>query len=239
MLIHALRKEVTSGSRVFPLHVGFLPAKDILKIADAPAFTHNTEHEVIAKHILNPPVKEWQRPLNDTRLNNIATLYDHSGEFMPNPVLLAENVLASPHIRVQQQSVAGGTPTMVFDINVPEPQTGQPKPLWILDGQHRIRGLAISRQASNPIPFVLLLNAGGSFYSGPDLAKIFAQVTTYAEKLDSLHNAWLTYAFGLGEYDASDARCRARKQAMECASYICQLPQVDAGSRNNPFFNCV
>ena len=63
-------------------------------------------------------------------------------------------------------------------------------PLWIIDGQHRINGLGNENctQNDNPIPVVFLINSGGTFYNGANLAKIFAQVTTAATPLGNLHD---------------------------------------------------
>ena len=118
---------------------------------------------------------------------------------MPNPVLLAKNAFVHG-ITIGQKTI-DGMPynTGTFIIEVPDTD-GDPsqRPLWILDGQHRIAGLSKSQQKNDPVPLVLLLDDGSGSYTSPLLASLFAQVTTAATKLDDLHNEWLTYAFELG-----------------------------------------
>jgi len=82
---------------------------------------------------------------------------------------------------------------------------------------------------------VLLLNNGQEFFSGPTLAKLFAQVTTEARKLDDLHDAWLTFAFDLGKYSAANVDFNQRKQAMTAVARLCNLPQTPVGNTANPF----
>ena len=236
--ILCLEKIVASGQSSFPIFIGFLAAKEILEVAEAPSFTKATTNQQIASNILTPPIKDWQRPLNDDRVVEISYLFNNSGEFMPNPVLLCENVISgSPQINISRQNAAGNIPTMVWEVNINAPIAGQEKPLWILDGQHRINGLAKSAQGDNPLPVVLLLNRGGNYYSGPLLAKIFAQVTTSATKLDELHNEWLTYAFKLGNYSLSVSNSSAHNDSMECIANLCKMPILSNTGPNNPFLD--
>lgn len=237
--IVALQQTVVSGQKTYPLYIGFLAARDIARIADAPAFTEVTPNQEIATGILTPPVTKWQRPLNDARVSRIRQQFSGTGEFMPNPVLLSESVPSHGQVSVSQSFVAG-VPTEMYGLQIAVPDAGEPKPLWILDGQHRIHGLMKSAQKGDPIPFVLLLNQGGAHYSGPDLAKIFAQVTTSAEPLDELHDEWLTFAFQLKEYGPPDPTHQEHRDAMTTVAYICRWPLIKDGStRTNPFFDHV
>jgi hypothetical protein len=151
---------------------------------------------------------------------------------MPNPILLAQNALLNTEIRVEQMKAAQGIPIPLWEISVPALTSPSARPLWILDGQHRVHGMANSKQKANPIPFVLLLNEGGLQYDPALLASLFAQVTTSAEPLDQLHEEWLTFAFGLGDYEDPTG---ANTQAMTAVAELCRRPQL--GGRPNPFCN--
>lgn len=239
-VIQALEKVISSGSASYPIYIGFLDAAEILRIAEAPDFKRTTQNDNIASNILAPPIRQWQRPLSDVRVSEIAQLFNNTGQFMPNPVLLSENVAGNiPGIQINQQQASGQILTNIWEITVPYPVEGQEKPLWILDGQHRINGLATSAQADNQIPVVLLLNKGHNFYVGATLAKIFAQVTTTAQGLDDLHNEWLTFAFALGAYSPTNSNHGEHRQAMECVAELCKRQYL--GSNNTPptnaFFN--
>ena len=106
------------------------------------------------------------------------------------------------------------------------------KPLWILDGQHRIAGLSKSAQSSNPVPVVFLLNQGSHYYSADTLAKIFAQVTTSATALGDLHKEWLSYAFNLNHYSQGHAATE-HKRSMDAVVCLCKTPKL--GGQPNPF----
>lgn len=237
-IIHCLRQQITSGTQQYPIFIGFLPAAEILQIAEAPSFSNATMHQTIAQNVLTPPIKDWQRPLVIGKVDRISQLFDNTGELMPNPVLLSENVTsAAALIAVRQQMAAGSIPTMVYEVDIPTPATGAPKPLWILDGQHRINGLASSAQSGNHLPVVLLLNQGLSAYGGPILAKLFAQVTTSATELDKLHNEWLTFAFQLDDYALAAPSSLEHRNSMETVAQLCLQPLLTPSGPSNPFCN--
>jgi hypothetical protein len=239
IVIDCLRTTVTSGATTYPLLIGFLSAEQLVQIAEAPSFTEHTSHEEIATNILAPPIKEWQRPLDAGRVHQIANEFRNEGQLMPNPILLAANATVDAgHITVSQVPAAGAIPTPVWRVNVTVPAQGQQKPLWILDGQHRITGLAASAQAGNPLPLVLLLNDGMAAYSAPMLASLFAQVTTSARSLDILHNEWLTFAFNLAQYSpARGALADQERAAMRTVADLCRTPQLGTNGPPNPFFD--
>jgi DGQHR domain-containing protein len=237
--IYCLRQEISSGSKTYPIFVGFLDAELIMSIAEAPHFTETTSNEEIASKLDVPPIKDWQRPLIPEKLTSIASLFSDTGEFMPNPVLLSENVLSttSSDISAKQQITPGGMSTMVWEIDIPISRPSRAKPLWILDGQHRITGMAQSKQRKDQVPVVLLINLKGNYYDGSDLAKIFAQVTTQATKLDALHNEWLTYAFDLDAYSISNPKYSQHRDAMKCVAKLASMPKLGEKNSNNPFLN--
>ena len=239
LTLNCLKKIISTGGSNFPIFVGFSTAGDLSLVAEAPSFTRHTTHSDICANILTPPVKDWQRPLSSARINQIANVYSQPGELMPNPVLLCENTtLGSRPISARQQ-LNNGVPTDVWEVEIDIP-TGNPgKPLWILDGQHRINGLAASVQATAPLPVVLLLNQGNASYSGPTLAKIFAQVTTEATPLTDLHQEWLTFAFKLKAYDITSPTAAPTRRAMETVAELCRKPTVGSSGLTNPFHNVI
>jgi hypothetical protein len=238
--ILCLQKTITTGGSHYPIFVGFSTAAELAKIAEAPAFTQHTPHADICANILTPPVKDWQRPISSRRVGQIASVYDQPGELMPNPVLLCENTTLGRGAITIRQQMNLSVPTDVWEVIITPSPGGAGRPLWILDGQHRIGGLAGSKQHASPLPVVLLLNQGPAAYSGPALAKIFAQVTTEATALDDLHQEWLTFAFGLKAYDESSLpTARYARKAMVAVAELCRKPTVGAASVTNPFFNQV
>lgn len=239
MDIECIRAHIQSGGKSYPIYVGFATAEAISRVAVAPAFAESTSNQEIASNVSDDPVKDWQRPLSDDRVQRIAAAFNDSGSLMPNPVLLAKNAF-SDGITIEPKKVEGadayqsGTFLVSLDESATDPAS---RPLWILDGQHRIAGLSQSKQKSNPVPLVLLLDGGGGAFSGPLLASLFAQVTTSATKLDDLHNEWLTYAFQLGKYDQSAKHAPAASQGFKAVVELCRTSAFNGVE--NPFFNDV
>lgn len=237
--ISCLRQTISHAGQNYPVFVGFSSADDLSRIAEAPAFTPRTSHADICANILNPPVKDWQRPLIEARVDTIADVYNRAGELMPNPVLICENATnSSRSIHIDQQR-NGTVPTNIWDVEVGIPAAASSKPLWILDGQHRIQGLSRSSQKASALPVVLLLNQDATVYSPTMLAKIFAQVTTEATPLMDLHQEWLTFAFRLDSYDRARPHHAEATQAMEAAAKLCREPVFGTPPLANPFHNCV
>jgi DGQHR domain-containing protein len=234
-----MKAVVESGGRRYPLFMGFLAAEEIRRIASAPSFSPTTSHRDIAANILEPPVEDWQRPLDEDRLRTIRRVFDNSGALMPNPVLLSANGIHEAAVRIEQERAENAVPTDIWAVRVEEPLEGQPPPLWILDGQHRIYGLAASRQGANQVPVVLLLNDGRDrSYSASDFAELFAQVTTTARKLEPLHNEWLTYSFDLEAYASAEPNQVEHKQAMTAVAELCKRTNL-TNDIPNPFANGV
>ena len=139
---------------------------------------------------------------------------------MPNPVLLAGQPGA--RISVTQQRLHDSV-TEIFEITVDVPAEGEEPPLWILDGQHRVNGLARSTRKHNPIPLVLLHGEGAAQYRPETFAKIFAEVTTQATALEAVHSDWLQFAFHLGNYSDNASSYRF---AMDAVAQLCELQQL-------------
>jgi hypothetical protein len=236
--ILCLSRSLTTGGSSFPLFIGFSTAAELAELAEAPAFTPTTPHSDLCVNILTPPVKDWQRPLDSERIGKIAQVYSAPGEIMPNPVLLCQSpTQPSNAITLKQVTTGGGVPTQVWQVDIQPSSPNSGKPLWILDGQHRINGLARSQQRDVPLPVVLLLNQGPCTYSEPMLAKVFAQVTTEATPLTALHQEWLTFAFNLKSYSATQPHAAETTKAMRAVAELCRTPAFGGGLLPNPFYN--
>jgi hypothetical protein len=238
LVVECLRQEIRSGSTLFPVYVGFLPAKDIVRVAEAPAFTETTAHQQIASNIASQPVRDWQRPLDHSRVTAIAGTFNDTGRLMPNPILLGQNAFVNGKITLTPKQIGSGQLSGTWQVNIDDSsaQPGQ-LPLWILDGQHRVAGLSQSLQSTNPVPIVFLLDGGSGAYTSPLLASLFAQVTTSATQLDELHDEWLTYAFHLGSYNAARPSAASERDAFDAVVQLCRTPTFS--NQANPFLNAV
>lgn len=126
---------------------------------------------------------------------------------MPNPVLLA--VIPGKSIKVTKETLVNGTETDLWIVEIPAPENEQ-KSLWIIDGQHRVKGLSKTKTTESMLPFVLLYS-DDLVYLPETLAKIFAQVTTEATPLDPVHKAWMQFVFNLGDYSDKSPTWRAMR----------------------------
>jgi hypothetical protein len=99
--------------------------------------------------------------------------------------------------------------------------------------------MARSHQRASSVPVVLLLDDGAEAYTPEDFAEFFAQVTTSAQKLDDLHNEWLTFAFGLGDYGTeATGPPDARRLAFRAVAELCARRRL-SGRGPNPFHNAI
>lgn len=234
MKISALEQIIKSGEHEFPIYIGFIKAEELLNIAEVPNFKDNTPNVDISSNVLAPPIQQWQRPLIEINKNRITSTFDGTGEFMPNPVLVAERCIGeSPNIKIKSMYSTGNELTDVKEITIPDTLPSENLPLWIIDGQHRINGLGHHKckQKDNPVPVVFLLNNGGNFYNGRNLAKIFAQVTTEATPLAQLHKEWLTFAFELDLYKKGNPAYKS----METVSFLCKEAENSITKKSNGF----
>lgn len=231
--IKALRTMLDDGVKQYPIFLGYLTAQELATVSEVPSFGQSSSNADIARNVLNPPIRDWQRPLIPEKWASIRDKFSSVGELMPNPVLLA---VANPSkVTVQQQSLHGQT-TEVYEIEVDDSVGGTGAALWILDGQHRVKGMSESTQRGNPIPLVLLYGEAANAYSPQQFARVFAEVTTYATPLGPLHEDWLRYAFKLGEYEAGSAgSMSAPWNAMTTVAKLCDLQNVGPNSDANPF----
>ena len=149
---------------LYPYFLGAADAKELIKVSEAPSFAPNTEHSSIAGEVLKTPMAHWQRPVIDAKVNTIAENFDLVGELMPNPVLLAVNPLKN--IEVVEDLSGSGIRSGLWTIKVPIPTNVDEKPLWIIDGQHRLKGMAKTTVVTSPLPFVLLHGEEGQYVPG-------------------------------------------------------------------------
>jgi len=222
----------------YPMYCGFESSSKLITIADVPNFSPDKPHHQIASDISNPPVDQWQRPLDDKKKNNIKEIYSRTDKnnLMANPVLIgiaSPNIDSSVKVEIKQKKIETRSGEVipidnVFTVHVY--YTSDKKPLWILDGQHRVEGLNLSTQKDEPLPFVLLYDE--QLYTPPFLAEIFTQVTTKATPMEFLHGQWMKYAFRLDEYSQS-----VYEKSMDVAITLCKEVQLDG--HTNPFHNRV
>jgi hypothetical protein len=259
--ITCVRGEVTIHSRKYPMYSGFMTPNQLIKFADVPSFPEDSTHTKLSINLTKDPVTDWQRPVDRNRLTRIRKNVDaakpNTSEFdtlMANPVLIGRSDKIKPNPIVNQDCSISINPMRIplpngSNVAVPDVSVVQidgdssKKPLWILDGQHRIHGLGqspfpvddkgkkISENASiladEVIPVVFVIDED---YNPEFLAKIFTEVTTESEKMSPIHEDWMQYAFHMKPYDRENTR-----SAMEVVIELTNRQKID--SIKNNFYN--
>ena len=207
-----MMQKIELNGNYYHMYLGFASSNLIDSIADVPNFANEAEHEHLANELLTPPIRSWQRPFIQQKIDDIAKIYAATDKdnVMPNPVILSTNplvqdqhgILVKPKVkRIHINDTEDVEVSELWNIKI---DSSGGKPLWILDGQHRTFGMKSTANDPNgvdrsdmPIPFILL---HGENYDPPMLAEIFTYVTSGAKEMDPIHKYWMHYSFKLGRH---------------------------------------
>ena len=213
----------------------------------------------LANWALNPAagLQQWQRRPDVKRIHSIKTFVDSSEDNLIVNSLMLYIPIDAPGVSVMQNDDAQ-TVKVTIDPNqflirrgneftdIEENYVGDElnfndlRPIWIVDGQHRTRGMAASyRGFDMSIPLILL--EGGDEpgkVSLTDVAKIFTEINTLAKPLEFEQHHYLARKFsipspspkttyGLPEQTETDGdrkNRRANRMAYELAARLTAEP---------------
>ena len=208
------------GARDYPIYSCLIPAEHLDKLADVPRFSSTIAHQALSSKLTgsptSPPSSDWQRPMVSDKLTEIVTTANKvvpNERVFPNPVLIGVNYTEIGRARganftpLHSSNLSNGLElrSLVMDYDDTQPiDVERGKPLVIIDGQHRVIGLARSHQAQQLVPCVILAEA--SLFGMDVLARIFSEVSTTATKLDEMHQEWMEYAFSMGKHYGNGRR---------------------------------
>lgn len=221
------------------------PIKEIDAVCAVPDLPETMTSKQTAHRILNPSIgqSEWQRQLNVRRREAIMQFMENSENIIANAPILF--VADSNHINVtstaveismdfleQQNIQRQGVADRVYrDVRV---DSQDMRPLWLIDGQHRIRGGAGSTKGREVnVPIIIF----PSELSLEKTAKIFAEINTLQEPLDSLHQLFMQHRFNIPSPKAKsdfgldetgqprNQHSRANHWAYELAAKLCEDSQ--------------
>lgn len=228
-LVSCVKSVIKHGGKEFVLYSGFMQSEEIFKLSTIPKFENTKPHLKIAEDLRDGKLNEWQRPLLDNKVKAIIKLYSDISEVkvMPNGVLLgvdSTSLVPTPNSKAAvfdpENIVPEENPSTderknlkkkgFYNIKV-ESHDGR-KPLIVLDGQHRITGMAQSKQKNQPVPFVICHEG----FTDNDLAEIFTHVTTEATPMNELHKAWMQYSFKLGKFKSWQQQRAGKTVVLMC-----------------------
>lgn len=158
---------------------------------------------------------EWQRVVDINRVKDIGAFASTEGNYILNPVLLYVDRNQDSNCVKEKKKLNGeGTLEVNFDFlqerregltdYVPLPGDQDTRPIKIVDGQHRIRGMATSTRGHLlQVPFVLIVGENME-EDHAFIAKIFTEINTKSVQIDNLHKIYLSYKFGMKGRTPSD-----------------------------------
>jgi len=149
-------------------------------------------------------IDEWQRQADLKRISRIHSFIDDSNNVIANsPMLFVKDENAVKFIgnklvidfksflKVEDHEEHGEVYT---DFSSYDAQ-GDLKPMWLIDGQHRVLGIHRSERFNKiEIPVIVFPNN----FSISKTAKVFAEINTFQVKLSPLHEIYMQHRFKLG-----------------------------------------
>jgi len=146
---------------------------------------------------------KWQRLVSKARLKEIRNFARSKNNFMFNPVLL--------YVNENHDSVHFDAGNNIFSVDfeflkfkngqyfdyISWPNEEDNRPIWIVDGQHRVRGFGgATRGSMLNLPFVIMIG-DGSEADRELVARVFTEINTNAKSLDKMHQLYLKWEFGI------------------------------------------
>ena len=210
-----------------------------------------SSHNFASKVLLGMLSKEdeWQRLVDIGRIHEIRDFAHGSDNYMVNPTLLYANQ-DHPSVHFNEDGCIltvdfeflGDRAGSFFDF-LPYPKEEDRRPLWIVDGQHRIRGFGASPRGSTlDAPFILIVGDGEDD-ARTLVAKIFTEINTTARPLDKMHQTYLRYEFKIGskssanDYSVDDQGQSTESSRSNRLSY--ELALNLAADQDSPLYNSV
>jgi len=239
------------------MYIGHATAAELDAISMVPWIDPSMESADFGRKLLEGLMsnKEWQRVVNQKRVLAIRDFANAEDSYIFNPVLLYLD-LTNDH--VSEIKPLNGKGEIKIDFSflskrsdgwtdyVPKPKNTDTRPLWIIDGQHRVRGFGASERGTNmPIPYVLIVSRKGDNPEETErlVAKVFTEINTMSVPIDDLHQIYLRYKFGMKgtsrtsdySYDAKGeptVDSRPQRRAYELALHM-------ASARDSSLYNMI
>lgn len=242
-------------TRITQKNISFLIGKakvsEIDAVCSVPSLPEDISSADTASRVLNhtKAQNEWQRRVDPKRILSIADFID-----LPHNIIANSALLFSPpgnsSIKTSEDNLVSinfnflkGSETRKIDHWVEDDDedelTQDLRPMWLIDGQHRTRGLASSEIGSQmEIPIILFTDE----FSLNQSAKVFAEINTLQKPLAPLHTLFMQHRFkipqngGKRDFQVWDKKneetwdSRQNNLAYECAGWL-------ASRRNGPLYD--
>jgi DGQHR domain-containing protein len=178
---------------------------EIDKVCSVPALPIEMSSEESGLRVLdiNRASNEWQRRPSPERINSIKEFVDFSENIIANsPMLFIKD---NKSVKINDDELEINFQDFLFKNTDSEPicysdykknelnsEHEDLRPIWLIDGQHRVRGLANSNDGPNlRIPIIIF----PSEFSLAKAAKVFAEINTLQDSLKPLHKLFMQHRF--------------------------------------------
>lgn len=180
------------------------PIKEVDAVSAVPDLPEQLDCWSTAGRILDRDQgkNEWQRQLNVRRREAIMNFMSNKENIIANaPILYVAGAdfvtienerklsISMDFLEKETLNRRGEVKTTYRDVCI---NGSDERPFWLIDGQHRIRGGAgseLGREVN--VPLIIFPNE----ISLADTAKIFAEINTLQEPLDTLHQLFMQHRF--------------------------------------------
>ena len=224
--------------------IGKAKVSEIDAVCSVPQLPSEMESSESGERVLDKRRGEdqWQRRVEPKRIKSIQHFIEKGKNLIANSAILfsgsekAVTVSENGEIRIQFEKFLEKNGDEWCD----HFGKADRRPIWLIDGQHRTRGLAQSTKGIElEIPIIFF---PPNFDLGQS-AKIFAEINTLQKKLSPLHTLFMQHRFEIpsptGKRDfklpwddgKTDSRnSRANHLSYECAAYL-------ASNKDGPLYN--
>ena len=184
-------------------YIGVAPVKEVDAVSAVPDLPESMTCQKAASRVLDEELgkNEWQRQLSVKRRESIMQFMEQSESILANAPLLFvyddERVeFGSSAVEIdlgwlqKQRIERDGRRYETYRDVIQEGRDN--RPLWLIDGQHRIRGGAGSKRGREVmVPIVIFPHD----FQLDNTAKIFAEINTLQEGLDEFHSLFMQHRF--------------------------------------------
>ena len=204
--------KITQKNQTF--YVSTAPVCEIAQTSYVPSLPPNMSIKDATKRILdkNHKTEEWQREVEGKRILKIKQFIEENNESLiaNTPMIFIKD---NTSVKIENNKL-----TIDFNKFLKKQSDGEHKgeyidrkkqsqkddagnevwqeyrPLWIIDGQHRIKGVHLSDEYQDiTVPIIIF----PSEFSVNSTAKIFAEINTLQKKLNPLHELYMQHRFCL------------------------------------------
>ena len=207
-------KEIEQKGQVF--YIAKAKVNEIAQSSSVPALPPILGIVETADRILNKNRKsqEWQREIDPQRVRKIASFIEGANNIIANTPLLyihdsnsvkivgektKELVIDFSSFLMKQTSGEFAGKYIDRELLEKKDEFGNDiyvdhRPFWIIDGQHRVRGINLSDENQElEIPIIVFPKG----FEMSNTAKVFAEINTLQKKLNPLHELYMQHRFSI------------------------------------------